>query len=55
MCDDIEATVAELRGRGAVIEGEPEDRGFGIGVSVHVPGADPILLYQPKHRVAYGL
>jgi predicted enzyme related to lactoylglutathione lyase len=55
MCEDIEATVAELRGRGAVIEGEPEDRGFGIGVSIQVPGADPILLYQPKHRVAYGL
>ncbi|MEP6649930.1 MAG: VOC family protein [Lapillicoccus sp.] len=54
-CDDIEATVAELRGRGAVVEGEPVDRGFGICVSVEVPGADPIMLYQPKHRVAYGL
>ena len=26
LCDDLEATVAELRGRGAVIEGEPADR-----------------------------
>jgi len=55
LCDDLEATVAELRGRGAVIEGEPADRPFGLCVMVEVPGADPIMLYQPKHRLAYGL
>ena len=55
MCDDIATTVAELRERGAVIQGEPQDRGFGIAVDVEVPGADSILLYEPKHRVAYGL
>ena len=55
LCDDLEATVAELRGRGAVIEGEPADRPFGLCVMVQVPGADPIMLYQPKHRLAYGL
>ena len=55
MCDDIEATVAELTERGAEFEGSPEDRGFGVAVMVKVPGADPILLYEPKHRVAFGL
>jgi predicted enzyme related to lactoylglutathione lyase len=55
MCDDIAATVAELRARGAVIHGEPQDRGFGIAVDVEVPGADSIMIYEPKHRVAYGL
>lgn len=55
MCDDIAATVAELRERGADIEGEPQDRGFGICATVNVPGSDPVMLYQPKHRVAYGL
>lgn len=55
MCDDIAATVAELRERGAVIRGEPQDRGYGIAVEVEVPGADPIQLYEPRHRVAYGL
>ena len=55
MCDDIAATVAGLRERGAVIDGEPQDRGFGIAVEDEVPGADPIMLYEPKHRVAYGL
>ena len=47
--------MAELRGRGAVIEGDPADRPFGLCVMVEVPGADPIMLYQPKHRLAYGL
>lgn len=55
LCDDIAATVAELVERGAVIEDEPTDRGFGVAVMVQVPGADPIMLYEPKHRVAYGL
>ena len=55
LCDDIGETVAELRERGAVIEGEPQDRGFGVAVMVAVPGADPVMLYEPKHRVAYGL
>lgn len=55
MCDDVAATVAELRSRGAVIQGEPQDRGFGLAVMVDVPGADPVMLYEPRHRVAYGL
>jgi len=55
MCDDIEATVAELKERGAVVEGEPVDRGFGIAVSIQVPGAASMLLYQPQHPVAYRL
>lgn len=55
MCDDLETTLAELQERGAEFEGAPKDQGFGIAVQVKVPGADAILLYQPKHRVAYGL
>lgn len=55
MCDDLDATVAELSGRGAVFAGEAQDRGFGRGVSLHVPGADDMLLYQPRHATAYHL
>jgi catechol 2,3-dioxygenase-like lactoylglutathione lyase family enzyme len=53
MCDEIEATVAELRSRGAIFEGEPQNMGFGIGVMMKVPGADDVLLYQPLHPTAY--
>ncbi len=53
MCDDIEATVRELRGRGANFSDEISDRGFGLAISLRVPGADDILLYEPRHPTAY--
>ena len=55
MCDDIVATVADLRAKGVTIDGEPQDRGFGIGVNVPVPGAGEMLLYQPRYQPSYDL
>ena len=53
MCDDLDATIAELSARGAELADEPEEMGFGRGVSLRVPGADDMLLYQPHHATAY--
>jgi catechol 2,3-dioxygenase-like lactoylglutathione lyase family enzyme len=53
MCDDLEATMAELSSRGAVFAGAAEEMGFGRGVAVTVPGADDMLLYQPHHATAF--
>lgn len=55
MCDDLEATMAELAGRGAAFAGEPQDMGFGLGVMVQVPGAGDLLVYQPRHTTAFQL
>lgn len=55
MCDDLDATVAELSARGAEFAGEADEMGFGRGISLHVPGADDMLLYQPHHATAYDL
>jgi catechol 2,3-dioxygenase-like lactoylglutathione lyase family enzyme len=55
MCDDLDATVSELAGRGAGFAGEAQEMGFGRGVAVRVPGADDLLLYQPHHAVAHHL
>ena len=55
MCDDIQATVAELRQRGVDVRGEPEDRGFGIGVPIALPGGVEVLLYEPRHATPLGL
>jgi predicted enzyme related to lactoylglutathione lyase len=55
MCDDIDATVAELEGKGAEFSGPVEDFGFGLGISLLVPGAGEILLYQPRHPEAHSL
>lgn len=53
MCDDLDATMAKLLGRGASFWGEARDMGFGRGVMLHVPGADDMLLYEPHHATAY--
>ena len=55
LCDDVEATVAELREGGVDVRGEPEDKGFGIGVTIVLPGGVEVLLYQPKHPTAVEL
>jgi catechol 2,3-dioxygenase-like lactoylglutathione lyase family enzyme len=55
MCDDIRATVTELRAKGVEIRGEPEDKGFGIGVTVVLPGGVEVLLYEPRHATALDL
>ncbi|HTW97988.1 MAG TPA: VOC family protein [Acidimicrobiales bacterium] len=55
MCDDIDGTVAELAGRGAEFAGPVQEAGFGRTVSMKVPGAGEMLLYEPRHPVAHVL
>lgn len=55
MCDDIEATVAELSARGVEFATPVEERGFGLMATLHVPGGGQLGLYQPKHPTAYDL
>jgi len=52
MCDDIAATVAQLKGKGVEIDGVPIDRGFGITVTMKLPGGVEVLLYEPRHPMA---
>jgi predicted enzyme related to lactoylglutathione lyase len=52
MCDDIEATVGELRAKGVEVKGEPEDEGYGITVMLGLPGGVEVQLYEPRHPVA---
>ena len=49
-CDDIEATVAELRARGVEFSQDVEDRGYGLVTYFEVPGDFRIQLYQPAYR-----
>ncbi len=55
MCDDIEATRKELEAKGASFLGPIEDQGFGLATSMELPGADPVMLYEPRHATAYDL
>jgi hypothetical protein len=52
MCDDINATIEELRGKGVIVRGEPEDEGWGITTTLELPGGLDVMLYQPRHRTA---
>jgi catechol 2,3-dioxygenase-like lactoylglutathione lyase family enzyme len=49
MCDDIQVTVAELRGKGVDFRGEPADDDFGVWITMLLPGGVELLLYEPKH------
>jgi hypothetical protein len=49
MCDDLDATVAELRGKGLEFRGEPLDESFGITTTLVLPGGVDVLLYEPRH------
>lgn len=66
MCDDIDATVAELRRKGVAVKDDIEDQGFGLVTSLapgsarracalQVPGAGWLMLYQPRHALAHQL
>jgi predicted enzyme related to lactoylglutathione lyase len=49
-CDDIQASVRELKSRGVQFAMEPEDHGYGIVARIKVPGGFDVQLYQPKYR-----
>ncbi len=52
MCDDIDATMVELTGKGVRFEGEPVAQGFGSVVTMVLPGDLKVLLYEPRHVTA---
>jgi catechol 2,3-dioxygenase-like lactoylglutathione lyase family enzyme len=55
MCDDLEATMAELKAKGVEFTGEVSEQGFGLLTTLRVPGAGEMGLYEPRHPVAYDL
>ncbi|HYR63863.1 MAG TPA: extradiol dioxygenase [Actinomycetota bacterium] len=52
MCDDITATVAELRARGIDFRGDPYEAGFGIAATMVLPGEVEVMVYEPRHPTA---
>ncbi|HSV41022.1 MAG TPA: hypothetical protein VLI04_19835, partial [Nocardioidaceae bacterium] len=49
VCDDLEATMAELTAKGAVFTREARDDGWGITTDLQVPGGPTVMLYQPRY------
>jgi len=52
MCDDIEATVAELKAKGVATAGPVVDRGWGLVTALRMPGGGELGLYEPRHPTA---
>lgn len=55
MCDDVHATVAELKLSGVELATPIADQRWGLLTRLKLPSGDEIGLYQPKHRTAIGL
>jgi predicted enzyme related to lactoylglutathione lyase len=55
MCDDIEATKAKLESKGADFSGPIEEKEFGLTVMMKLPGAEDVMLYEPRHPLAFSL
>ena len=52
MCDDLQATIADLAAKGVEFDGAPETGGFGTFVTMVLPGDVRMLLYEPRHATA---
>ena len=49
-CEDVQATVAELRSRGVEFTDEITDRGYGLVTHFKMPGDVEVQLYQPRYE-----
>jgi hypothetical protein len=52
MCDDIEATVAELSGKGIEFTEPITDQGFGLVTRMKIAEGETLAIYQPRHATA---
>ena len=55
MCDDIEATLADLTAKGVEIAEPVTHAGWGSRAAIRLPSGGDLSLYQPRHPVAYDL
>ena len=49
MCDNIQATLAELRGRGVEVARDVSDQGWGLLAAIRLPDGSEFPLYEPRH------
>ena len=55
MCDDVEATLAELAAKGVESTGPVSDQGWGLLTGIRLPGGGELGLYEPRHPTAHDL
>ena len=49
MCDDVHATLAELRAKGVEVASDVSDQGWGMLAAVRLPDGTELGIYEPRH------
>ena len=49
MCDDIHATLTELRGKGVEVAREISDQRWGLMAAIRLPDGSEFPIYEPRH------
>ena len=49
MCDDIQATLADLRGKGVEVARDVSDQGWGLLAAIRLPDGSEFPIYEPRH------
>jgi predicted enzyme related to lactoylglutathione lyase len=49
MCDDIQATLAELKGKGVDVARDVSDQGWGLLAAIRLPDGSELPIYEPRH------
>jgi predicted enzyme related to lactoylglutathione lyase len=49
MCDDIHATLTELRAKGVEVARDVSDQGWGLLAAIRLPDGGEFPIYQPLH------
>lgn len=53
VCDDVDATVADLRDRGVEFDGGISDQGWGRLATIRLPGGGRLGVYEARHPTAF--
>ncbi len=53
MCDDIQATLAELRDKGVEVAQDVSDQGWGRLAAIRMPDGSEFPIYEPRHPTAH--
>lgn len=52
MCDDIHATLDDLKSKGVEVAGEITDAGWGLLSAIKLPSGGELPIYEPRHETA---
>ena len=52
MCDDVHATLEDLKKKGVEIAREVSDQGWGLVAAIRLPGGSELGIYEPRHPTA---